>query len=155
MTKSLNLDTVILQLFLPFHYFLGFSFFFLNVTSSVPKYKLFWRKNCIKSEVALYHQWNINCSFSYYILNYLFIFILSILQFIFLIQLITDNFVKQLVISFFHTILITFLNLSNMVKITYILIQMEYQYTRHSWEKSNTLFWWLLFSLVFFIKNES
>jgi hypothetical protein len=52
--------------------------------------------------------------------------LVSIFSIIFLIQLMKDNLVKLLVISLFCTIIITFLNLCNMIKMTYILKQMKY-----------------------------
>jgi hypothetical protein len=56
----------------------------------------------------------------------LFLFLISILQFIFTIQLTKDNFVNQVITYFFHTTLITFFKLYNMIKMTYILVQMNY-----------------------------
>jgi len=76
--------------------------------------------------MSLYNTNAILMLLSYYNLNYLLLFFFSIHSFIFSMLFIKDNFVKQLIISLFHTILIVFLNMCEMPKMSYNLRRMEY-----------------------------
>jgi len=83
-----------------------------------PKlYVALGKKNCPKLYVALQYQCNINVTFPIITLT-IYYSLLSILSFIFPILFIKDNFVKQLIISLFYTILIAFLNMCEMPKMS-------------------------------------
>ena len=84
------------------------------------------KKNCPKLYVILQYQGSIDVTFPIISLIIYYSIFFQFFNFIYFIPFIKNNFVKQPIIPIFHTILITFLDMYEMPKMSYNLGQREY-----------------------------